>query len=85
MTIGEKLKELEERFNKYGAIDTSDEFEPLCRALRSALEGLDKCSDSFLEIRNDWQDPRSDCRIGWAAIDAALAEISSALGIEEKK
>lgn len=37
--------------------------------LRVALR---KCYVLFSEIRNDWTDPRSQCREGWRIIDAAL-------------
>jgi len=37
--------------------------------LRSALT---RCRELFDEIRNDWSDPRSECRAGWAVIHEAL-------------
>ena len=38
------------------------------------LEGaLEKCGELFSEIRGDWSDPRSECREGWAIINAALS------------
>lgn len=37
------------------------------------LEGaLRRCRELFSDIRGDWTDPRSECREGWAIIDAAL-------------
>jgi len=35
----------------------------------SALREL---ASLFSEIRNDWTDPRSECRAGWAIIDTLL-------------
>lgn len=35
-------------------------------------EALVRCRELFDEIRNDWSDPRSECRAGWAVIEGAL-------------
>lgn len=34
------------------------------------MAALDACEALFTEIRNDWTDPRSECREGWAVIQA---------------
>ena len=39
---------------------------------------LGQCRDLFLEVRADWSDPRSECREGWALIDAAIARATGA-------
>lgn len=38
-------------------------------ALRLALGA---CYELFSEIRNDWTDPRHECREGWRIIDAVM-------------
>jgi len=32
------------------------------------------CGELFSDIRNDWSDPRSECREGWRVIEEALEE-----------
>ena len=36
-------------------------------------EALRECRELFTEIRNDWYDPRSQCREGCRIIDTALS------------
>jgi len=33
---------------------------------------LRRCDELFSDIRNDWSDPRSECREGWSVIKEAL-------------
>ena len=33
---------------------------------------LRRCDELFSDIRNDWSDPRSECREGWRVIEEAL-------------
>lgn len=49
-------------------------------AARGLVEALEKCNEVFSNIRNDWTDPRSDCREGWETIDAALAAYKAKMG-----
>jgi hypothetical protein len=39
------------------------------------VAALKHCYALFDDIRNDWTDPRSQCREGWAIISAALAKV----------
>ena len=50
------------------------ERDALIAAAPDLLEALTKCRGLFSEIRNDWTDPRAECREGWAIIDAAIAK-----------
>lgn len=47
------------------------------QALQVAYTALQECYNLFSSIRGDWTDPRSDCREGWAIINAAQAVIKS--------
>jgi len=44
---------------------TADRIEKLEAALR-------RCDELFSDIRNDWSDPRSECREGWSVVKEAL-------------
>jgi hypothetical protein len=45
--------------------EAADRIEKLEAALRC-------CGELFSDIRNDWSDPRSECREGWRVIEEAL-------------
>ena len=42
-------------------------------AAADLLGALQRCRALFSEIRNDWTDPRADCREGLATCDAAIS------------
>jgi len=48
------------------------------RAAETRIERLEAalrcCGELFSDIRNDWSDPRSECREGWRVIEEALEE-----------
>lgn len=52
--------------------------------LTLALQSLANCNDLFHDIRNDWSDPRTECRMGWAIVERVAAEAQK-LGIEFPK
>jgi len=52
-----------------------------CEMLETAADRIEKleaalrcCGELFSDIRNDWSDPRSECREGWRVIEEALEE-----------
>jgi len=48
------------------------ELEQAAERQRDMIAALKVCRELFSEIRNDWTDPRSECRKGWTVIDAIL-------------
>lgn len=50
--------------------------------LEMLLAEFEECAEQFSRIRNDWSDPRDECRAGWASIErgkALLQELKSLL------
>ena len=52
-------------------------YEERGRALEVARSALDACDGLFAEIRNDWSDPRYECREGRGRCEAAIAAIDA--------
>ena len=46
--------------------------------LKVALAG---CRELFSAIRDDWTDPRAECRAGWNLIDTVLAKVDEPAGV----
>lgn len=61
--------------NPQTIIDLLSELNDVRWKLVYAQRALEKCDYHFDEIRNDWSDPRSDCRAGSAIVENALSII----------
>jgi hypothetical protein len=84
MTIG-LIDRLRERCSLPSTVSARDDDDPpvavylnpdgpeAAQALEKMREALTQCRGLFTEIRNDWSDPRAECREGWAVIDEALS------------
>jgi len=58
--------------------------EAMVVAVRLAIPYIQDAHSLFTEIRNDWSDPRTECRAGWAATDKAKKLLADALQSDDK-
>lgn len=49
-------------------------------AIRGAFPVTEGIDGLFTAIRNDWTDPRSECRAGWAAVEELRGLLMRAVG-----
>jgi hypothetical protein len=54
---------------RMGCEQTREVYQKRIEKLEAALR---RCDELFSDIRNDWSDPRSECREGWSVIKKAL-------------